>query len=289
MDRQNRPLLGAIMMIGGAMAFPVGDTAAKHLAEVGYSTVWLSWARLAVGGLLLWPFLLRAHLNGTRVQKRDIFEQSIRAFLIVMATVFFITALSYVPLADVVGAYFAAPIVAAILAVWLLKEPFSRRIALAVVIGFIGMALIIRPSVTMNVGYLLALGAGVCMGAFVIATRWSDTKLTPMAVLSLQTGIGTLMLLPFALPHMSAFLWSDLKFVLVMGGASAIANYLTIRALRFAPAGLLAPLIYCEIIGATALGYWFFNDLPSFTTWVGIAIIIAAGLLLIEWKRPRRA
>ena len=168
-------------MISGAMAFPIGDTAAKHLAEVGYSTVWLSWARLAVGGLLLWRFLLRAHFRGNRVQMRDLYEQSVRAFLIVMATVFFITALSYVPLADVVGAYFAAPIVAAILAVWLLREPFSKRIDVAVIIGFVGMALIIRPSVTMNVGYLLALGAGICMGGFVIATRWSETKLTPMA------------------------------------------------------------------------------------------------------------
>lgn len=271
-------------MIGGAMAFPIGDTAAKHLAEIGYSTVWLSWARLSVGGLLLWPFLLRAHLRGNRIKMRDLYEQSIRAFLIVMATVFFITALSHVPLADVVGAYFAAPIVAAILAVILLKEPFSKRIAFAVIIGFIGMVLIIRPSVTMNIGYLLALGAGVCMGAFVIATRWSDTNLPAMAVLSLQTGIGTIMLLPFALPFMLEFQLSDLKFVCVMGGASAVANYLTIRALRFAPAGLLAPLIYCEIIGATALGYWFFGDLPSLTTWLGIAIIVAAGLLLIEWK-----
>ena len=65
MDRQNRPLIGAIMMVGGAMAFPVGDAAAKHLAELNYSTVYSLGRVLAVGGLLLWPFLWRAHKRGT--------------------------------------------------------------------------------------------------------------------------------------------------------------------------------------------------------------------------------
>lgn len=286
MGKQNRPLLGAVMMIGGALAFPVGDAAAKHLAEAGISPLWLSWARIATGGLLLWPFLLRAYFRGHVISRLDLLEQSIRALLIALATVLFISALAYVPLADVVGAYSAAPIVAAILAVLVLKEPFSNRKMAAVLIGFIGMMLIIRPSVTMNIGYLQAMGAGFCMGAFVVATRWAKTDLPPMAVLALQTGIGMTMLLPFAWPYMGAFEWAIMPYVLVMGGASAVANYLTIRALRFAPAGLLAPLIYVEIIGAVALGYWLFGDLPSLYTWLGIGIIVAAGLLLVE-RKPR--
>ncbi|MGB0844016.1 MAG: DMT family transporter [Alphaproteobacteria bacterium] len=285
--RVNRPVLGASLMILGMLVFPVGDAVAKHLSS-HYSTLGLSWFRFSIGAIFLLPFALRTILKGMPVSKPMIAEQSLRGLLVLGATVFFVAALARIPLADTVGAYAIAPIIASLLAVVVLKESLSNRKIFAVVLGFCGTLLIVRPGVSMDVGFVYALLAGACFGGFLVANRWAKTDVPPYFAIAFQTWFGLLVLLPFVLSDLANIRSEDLALLLLMGAGSATAQVLTIIAARMTSAGLLAPLVYFEMIGAVILGYWVFGDVPAFLTWIGMAVVVVAGLLLIKRRNMRR-
>ncbi len=213
-----------------------------------------------------------------------VFEQTLRAILIVTGTVLFIVAITEIPLADAFGAYFTAPIIAGILSVFLLGEKFSVIKLMATVLGFVGMILIVRPSPSMEIGFIYALAAGICYGSFMVVTRWSVCKVPSIKVVIFQNLFGALILLPFILLDIETIRSSDTLLFLTLGLASAVANMLAFSALRLAPASFLAPLIYVEIVGATLLGFIVFGDVPAGITLLGIGIIILGGLMLIGQK-----
>ena len=93
------------------------------------------------------------------------------------------------------------------------------------------------------------------------------------------------MLMPLAVLQWTTPTREGLLLILLMGLVSTLSNLMTISAFRLAPVATLSPLVYLELIGATALGFALFGDLPSPTTWVGIAVIVAAGLI-VATSRP---
>jgi len=277
----NRPILGACLMILGMFVFPIGDAVAKLLSS-DYSALGLSWFRFSVGAVVLLPFALRTVGKEVQIDRNLIIEQSTRGFLILGATVFFVMALGRIPLADTVGAYAIAPIVASVLAVILLGEGWSTRKLIAVALGFLGTLLIVRPGVSMDVGFIYALLAGCCFGGFLVANRWARSSVPPYFSIAFQTWFGLIALTPFVLPDLVAIKANHIWLLILMGAGSAIAQILTVIAGRMASASLLAPLVYFEIVGAVLLGFWVFEHIPETLTWIGIAIVVCAGLLLIQ-------
>ncbi len=280
---RDRPLAGAALMVAGMLTFPIGDAIAKYLSA-DYSIFLLAWARLAFGALIAVPLAIVVAKLPPKIDARLIIEQTLRTILAVLAIVFFIAALARIPLADVVGAYLTAPLFAALLAALILGERITYRILAITLFGFIGAILIIRPGASMDIGSLYALAAGASFGGFLVVTRWAIRDVQPLLSVAFQTGLGALLLLPFAAPEIGGISGAALPWMLLMGLGSATANILIIAALRLASASLLAPLAYAEIIGATVLGYAVFGDIPTTLTWLGMAIVVASGLMLITHR-----
>lgn len=278
---KNKTIFGIVLMVAGMLTFPIGDAAAKVLSN-NYSALGLTWVRFLVGAITLLPLTILLPNTGFAVDRQLLQEQSIRALLIVAATILFIFAITELPLADAVGAYLIGPIAATALAVVILKETLSARKLAALLIGFAGAMVIVKPGISMQIGFIYALAAGVCFGGYLVAIRASKRKVHPFASVAFQTSVGAILLAPFSIHVFSDIKIEDWWLFVLMGMGSVVANILTILALSYAPAALLAPLVYLEVVGATILGYMVFSDIPTTVTVVGIVLIVLAGLLLIE-------
>jgi drug/metabolite transporter (DMT)-like permease len=271
-------------MVGAMALLAAADGVAKELGR--HYPLWeVVWARYAFNLLALAPALIRQHPPGELWPARPALQLARGAALLVSSALYF-AALVVMPLADTLALTFVAPLVVAALAPWLLGESVGWRTYAAVTVGFAGTLLIARPgSGVLHAGALLALGAGASYGLFLIATRRLAGTAPPLVTLGWTAGVGTLAtsaILPFAWQPPGAV---DLALMAALGAGAALAHLLMIRAFASAPAALLAPLSYLEIVGAAAVGYVAFGDFPDVPTWLGAGVIVASGLVVSLGER----
>ena len=281
----DRPRLAVALMAAAMFTYPIADAATKYLGA-DHSAVGVTWARLTVCALAMIPLALVATRGRLMFDSRLVIEQTVRAVLVVAATLLFVVAITLVPLANALGAYLVGPIVACALAVRVLGEPWAHRRTVAAALGFAGALAIVRPGMSVGPGGLCALGAGLCYGGFLVANRACRRRVHPFAAVAFQMSFGALVLTPFAWREAGALLDEDGWVLLLIGLPSAAANVLVVSAAGMAPAGLLAPLVYLEIVGATALGYLVFGDLPGAVAACGIALVGLSGWLVARAPVP---
>ncbi len=281
-----RPLFGIGLMVVAMLALPIMDAAAKYMSA-RIPTLQLVWARFFFHTLLLIPIALWHH------PVRELFPQraglqTVRALMILCATALFFRAVALMPLADTLAVFFIYPFIITAFAPWVLGDRVGVWRWTATIIGFIGALVIIQPGfATLTQGVLFAIGAGFSYSFYALSTRKLAGIDPPLVTLFFTGLIGlvvTSVLLPFAWVVPQA---GDWMLMAVMGLVSAAGHYCVILASECAPAPLLAPLAYVEIISATLLGYFIFADLPDRMTWIGIAIIVASGIV-IAWREKVR-
>lgn len=275
-------LLSIAIMSLGMIFVPLGDSAGKAMVTAGVHPIFVTWARFLVGALLFLPFIRPATLAKPLANWRI----WVRGTLQVATIVCILTALKTEPLANVFGAFFVGPIVSFALSTWLLKEPITWARTALLFIGFVGVLLVVQPTAQMSAGLLWAVLAGTCYGAFLTASRWLSTTATARTLLMSQLVIGSLVLLPFAIPAVPVIDTPTAALLLASGLASVIANLALVIAYGGAPASTLAPFVYVQLISATFFGWAIFGDLPNATAAFGLALLIASGLATLALK-PR--
>jgi drug/metabolite transporter (DMT)-like permease len=274
------PLTGILLLIAGSFVLPAMDSAAKVLAQ-RYSITEVVWARYLFNFLLMIPLIVaRYGLRGFLPPRPTL--QVLRAVVLMISTAFYFWGISRLPIADALALAFVNPLVVTALAPFLLGEAVGLRRWAAVVIGFSGALLVIRPGFdgVEPLGAGLSLGAGITYGIYLIITRKLAGSATPLVTLAFTALVGSIVMsavVPFAWTTPTL---DDLGLMVLMGALALAANYLVIRAFDYAPASLLAPFGYAEMIGATGFGYLFFGDFPDAWTWAGIAVIIASGIYI---------
>jgi len=202
-------------------------------------------------------------------------------------------ALARLPIVDVTTISFASPLITVALAAIFLKERVRIYRWSAVAVGFVGVIVMLWPHLDVTrytagnaastLGALFALGSAFTNAGSVVQTRrLTDTETTSSIVLyfSLFCALGGLLTLPFgwivpSLPQLGALVGLG-----VFGGLSHI---LLTESYRYAPASLVAPLDYTALLWAFIIGYWFFDELPTGTVYIGSAIVAASGLFVI-WR-----
>jgi drug/metabolite transporter (DMT)-like permease len=245
------------------------------------------WARSVFGTLLALPFALRSEGIAVLLPTRPMFHLG-RAVLLFSATWLFFMSLTYLPIADALAIFFVNPLVVTILSALLLGENVGPRRWIAVAVGFVGTLIIIRPGmVEMNPGTLYALAAGVALGGFFVTTRHLAGS-AKASVLSLHTtSIGAVLMtgmMPFVWVSPSPQQWLMLAGV---GVVATFGHFLITWAYERAEASLLAPLAFTEIIMATVLGWWYFDDLPDRWTFLGVTILVASAIYISVRERQR--
>lgn len=281
-----RNLQGVGLILLGFFLFASGDVLSKLLTEElpPLQIVWMRSAGLSLGVLVLLalrgPGLLRT---------RSPLPQIARGLAAAGSAVFFVTAITYVPLADAVAVSFVAPFMLTVAGAVLLREPVGLRRWIAVMVGFLGMLIVIRPGFGVfhpAIG-LVVIAATLFAGRQVLSRMLSgtDSIATTVAYTAL-TATGVLSLgLPFVwITPVDPMLWLMIGMLALTAAAGEI---LVIRALDIAQAVVLAPLHYTLIIWGTGYGFLVFGDLPDRWTLLGCAIIMASGLYTLHRERLR--
>lgn len=283
----DRPLLGIGLMLASVALLPVMDGFAKSMSEV-FAAAQLVWARFLFQSLLIVPLALatspRAMLRPTRLPL-----QVARGVGILVGTFLFFGAIRTMPIADALALLFIAPLIVTALSPLVLGEPVGLRRWSAVLVGFVGALVVLRPGMTvLQPGALLALGAGVSFAGYVLLTRRLSHAAPPLVTLAF-TSLVCLAASSAVLP----VVWvapdgGQLLRMAAMGAIGAGGHYLMIRAFEKAPAALLAPFGYAELVTATIIGYYWFGDFPDGPTWLGISILVASGVYISLRERARR-
>ena len=286
-SRPARPLIGIALMLTAMAVLPFLDTIAKYLGQQGVPVMQIVWARLFFGAVLTLPFALK--LVGVKglVPNMPVVH-GVRASFMIAATAFFFWALHFLPIADTLAIFFVQPLIVTLLSPLVLGEQVGLRRWIAVVIGFVGTLIIIRPGFqAVNPGVFLALASGACLAIYLLLTRriaGSAPAMVTTFYTTLSGAVITTVIVLFVWEPPTASQW--VFFVLL----SAIANgghYLIIRSYDHAEASLLAPLAYTEMVMATFAGWYFFGDFPDVWTFVGVAILIACAIY-ISWRERVR-
>lgn len=282
------PAAGIALMALAMILLPAGDAVAKHLTAItAYGAGFLAWSRFVVGLALVAPAAAAGgQLRG--LGPMFLVRQALRGGLVASAITCVINAVKTAPLADVYGAFFVGPTAAIVLARLLLKEPVRPREWAAVLLGFAGVLLVVRPTGTVSPGLLWALGAGLSFGGFLVATRWAAGTAPPMAQLTGQLFFGFAFLLPLGLGDLLRHGIEAPGWLIVMALSSALANLLQLFAVRHAGAVVLAPVVYLQIVAATAFGWALFGDRPDGWTFAGLAVILLAGMFRVPMLRRER-
>ncbi len=284
-------LNGILMMLGFAAFGPVIDVFAK-LAATEIPVAQVSAARFLVQSALLLPLAaLLGHLH--RPDRTETALHLLRGALVLTATLLFFGAVKYMPIADAIAIFFVEPFILTLLSSLILGETIGWRRILACLTGFLGAMLVIKPSFT-DFGWIAAMpmGTAFCFAFYVILTRHMAGRGHPVTLQAYSGLAATLYSLPVLWlmngsghPLLDPVL-PDLRFALYLGGvglAATIAHVFISYAFTWAPAAVLAPLGYLEIVTATLLGWLVFADFPDGLTLIGVAIIIASGLFVF-WR-----
>lgn len=274
----DRVLLGLVLMAAAMFVIPLRDGIAKHMTDA-LPVFTIAWGTYVAAAIVAVPIAMRLH-GREALLPAGLKSQTARTFLLVGSMTVFFISIRTVPLANAISAYFVAPFVAAALAPFVLLERLTLPIICAVVGGFIGVIIVLRPDGNFDANILWAVLAGILFAFYMLATRLAARQAPPMAALAYQALLGALVLTPFALWSGVGEISSYLGLFAAVGVLQSLSHGLSIAAFRFAPAGILAPLVYLEIVAAVLVGFVVFGDWPEAHTWLGIAVILCAGALV---------
>ena len=286
MPSRNATFAGIGMMLLGILLFSLNDIMGKWLVAT-YTVGQLLLIRSAAALAVLAPFIVRQGVMRTLKPERPRL-QFIRAVLGSVESGLFYLAVSYLPLADTMTIWMAAPVWVVVLAALILGEKVSPGRWLAVLAGFVGVVAALAPSAaSLSMPALVALFGSVLFAVTMIAGRF--LRGTPDVTLVGWQTFGTLLLGAALIP----FGWVtptvlDTGLLALLGIVAMVAHLCVTRSLKLAEASVVVPYQYTLIVWAVGLGYLAFGDIPSQSTVIGAAVIIAAGAWIF-WDEQRKA
>ena len=288
MEQQSVPR-GIIYVVLSAMVLvPMVSASIKHLGQ-SYGVVEIVWVRAV--GQTVWMMLLLLPRHGWQVMRpRRPGLQLIRSGVLFIATLCFILGIKAVPLvtAHVVG--FTAPMIVVALSAVFLAERVNAARWIAVIGGFVGVVIVLQPGMdaALPLSSLWLLVAAVCWSVVQILSRQiaaHDSAETTAIYTYAVALVATTPLIPGSLDFTIAPNAGDWLAFLLIGLVGGVRHYCIIKAYALAPASIIAPFNYTELLGATLVGAIVFATLPTGATWLGALVIIAAGLYLAHSER----
>ena len=299
-DQPAATMRGIAILLVSTAVFPLLDAGGKVLINsYGLSAGEVALLRLVQQSIWMVPFMaMRGGGAMFRVSQPAL--NLFRGALLGVGGILFFAALGFMPLADAVAVYMVAPMLQALLAVPILNETIGWRRVVAIATGFCGALIIIRPSYTIfGLLSLLPLATALLVSLYVILSRFASRGDEPLAMM-FYAGIGgavtvaAIMLL--AVPYeveILAFSWPDsadaIWLILAVGAVGTLGHLLIVEAYARAPAAVLAPFGYAELVFAIAAGYVIFGDWPDGLKWVGMSVVVASGLVVYVLERRSRA
>ena len=286
-DTARNRLIGIALVSACFLLFTLLDGTAKWLVG-SLPVVVVVWLRFAIHVVLASALLFP--LKGRELVRTRHWRWHLsRALMFVLMTGINFWALQYLQLAVTSSIMFIVPIITALLAAPLLGERLDRGRWAAIVAGFAGVLVIVSPgSAEFHPAVLLALANASVYAVFNLTTRHLAAYDSPETIQYLPALGAALLLAPFALAAwQSPGTWLEWTLACLMGALGGLGHYLLAAAHRYAPATVIAPFLYQQVLYMALFGYLVFGDVPAPTVWIGAAIVIASGLYLFARERRR--
>lgn len=284
--RSRRVGIGLIVL--ATLCFSILDAAAKWLVQT-VPVVQVVWLRFATH--VLWMVLLLAPAQGRAiVRMHDPRLQGLRALMLASMTGLNFWALQYLQLAETGAIQFSVPMLIALLSAWWLGERLDARRWIAIVGGFAGVLLVVRPgTAAFHPAILLSVANAVLYAAFNMLTRRMAATESPESMQLVSAMGAALVLTPFALAQWrwptDGLTWAVVAMTGLFGG---LGHLFVARAHRYASAAVLGPFLYQQIVYMVLWGWLLFGQLPDAFVVAGALVVVVSGLYLL-WLELRRA
>ena len=286
--KSNRVLLGIAFMILAVTMFPFMNGIVQLLSP-RYGSDQIIWAR--VTSHLVFMLILFMPKDGWAIfRTRQLGAQVIRSMAQLMSTSFYFTSLKFLGLAQATSISFMTPFFVALLAWPILGERLRLHRVVAMLVAFSGVLLVIRPGTGVFQWASLGILCSTCFYALYqvftrrVAGHDSPNTSVIYSVLLAAVVMSVIMLFRWKTPET----WLDAGLMFSLGIFGGIGHWCLAKAMTYAPANVVSPFQYWQLIGAVIIGYFISGHLPDGLTWLGAAIIIGAGLYL-AWRDTRPA
>ena len=260
---------------------PIMDGIAKYLSS-SLPVLQITWARYFFTVVIILPIMVLFFKKNLKLSEKPKL-QIIRGVLLFFANILFFYSISQISLSKALTLAFIAPLIVTIFSPIFLNEKVGFNRWVAVMIGFFGCLIVIRPGlIGFNLATFAALGTGFMYGFYLIVTRKLSNVDNPLLTL-LFTGIVGAFLGSFAIP----FYWvmpslEQWIFLFLIGFFASIGHLLLILSLKLADASKLAPFGYFEILPNVIIGFYFFNNVPDIFHLTGLVLIIGSGVYIFK-------
>lgn len=274
-----RRLIGPLLMIAACIGFAFIDMLAKYLGR-DLPVAEVLFLRYLVQALTVCAIYLPG-LRGRMLRTANLPMQGLRGGFLLGASVCVINGLTYLPLAESTAVHFLSPIFISLLAALFLGERTTRIDWLALLLGFAGVLVIVRPGgALLTWAILFPVGSALCNALYQIVTRFIRASEHPGTSNLYAALVGLLATAPFVPAVWRLPDWQHAGLIALAGAVAALAHLLVTRALAYAPAGSLGPYSYTQLAWAAVFGFLVFGSLPDAFALAGIGLIGASGLLL---------
>lgn len=281
-NKHDHPLKGALYMLLGTLLFALSDALGKQVTGT-YPFQQVVWLRCVFGMLMVGGLMACA---GVPFRSARPGAHLARSLVGIALTLGIFTGLKYIPLAEVTSIVFASPLIVALWSSLVMKERISRGNFVAIVLGFLGVLLVVRPTPGhFHVAHLFMLGFA-CASAFLAISARKLLHSESVLVLNFYVYPATALLTTWG--AIDGWVAPDrygwLLFFLLSLFAT-LALYCVTKAMHCARPSQMAPIDYSRILWTVTLGYVVWGEFPDGLTWIGIAVIVVCGLYIVT-SRP---
>lgn len=282
-NRHDRPITGALYMLAGTLLFALADALGKVVTN-SYpfqQAVWLRcmFGMFMVGGLML---LARQPFRSSRPG-----AHLARSLAGIVLTLGIFAGLKYIPLAEVTSIVFASPLMVALYSSLVLREHISRGSLVAIVLGFLGVLLVVRPTPGhFHIAHLYMLGFATASAFLALSARRLLHSESALALNFYVYPATALLTAPGALGAWVSPDWQGWGLFLLLSLFATLALYCVTKAMLSARPSQMAPIDYSRILWTVTLGYVVWGEFPDALTWIGITVIVACGLYIVTRPTP---
>jgi drug/metabolite transporter (DMT)-like permease len=286
--RADRPFKGIALILASTVFLGASDVTAKYLSAT-LPSIEIAWIRFLVFALIMAP----AMLPGSplyALQTKSLGLQLMRGAALLGSSLFFISGLRFLPIAEASATGFVAPLFVTALSIVFLGESVGVRRWIATAVGLIGVLIILRPgSGAFHPAAFFPLVSAFAWAGTLIMTRMMSGKERAVTTMTYSSIAGVCILSALVPLVWVAPSWHDILFGIFIGVASTAGQWIVVLAFRYADASVLAPFSYTQLVWVSLLGFLIFGELPDVWTVTGAAFIVASGLYTAHRERIRRS
>jgi drug/metabolite transporter (DMT)-like permease len=286
--RADRPFKGIALILASTIFLGTSDVTAKYLSAT-LPSIEITWIRFLVFALIMTP----AMMPGSplfAMQTGRLGLHLLRGATILGSSLFFISGLRFLPIAEASATGFVAPLFVTALSIIFLGEKVGLRRWIATAVGLVGVLIILRPGTgAFHPAAFFPLVSALAWACTLIITRMMSGTERAITVMAYSSIVGLCILsalVPFVWVTPT---WHDIAFGILIGIASTAGQWIVVLAFRYADASVLAPFSYTQLLWVSVLGFFIFGEVPDAYTITGAAFIVASGLYTAHRERVRQS